>query len=445
MPCLSGTAATDSEKVGPKDFAHANELKTTLEGALYRLPIQRPVYEGLVRSQNRDLAVFNADGEVVPFIVRPLSPVRDASASNLSVPLFELPPGPEGREGDFADIYVRTGATGNVVEVRGRSEAAPRGASSRRYLLDFSSLSEATGNTDSHRLQLSVAGGGDLKAGVTVFRGTNLRDWTSILKDAPLVRLRNGDARLENTGIDLPNAPDRYLLLKIDGVDTAFELREVHYSCVSRSTLIQEERAVFEGKVADDGKSAEYVLPGAFPVSKVNFVLRNPGLYRVRIGSRPDVNAPWRPAGTMELSMIRESASPVRTNASVAVDMREDRYWRVDFDRTFSGPPPKIAIFWRASEVCFLAQGRAPYILAFGSSRENLNLQNASLTGNGQFAPAAESELGASVSLAAVFSVPEAELEGHSGGAWQRYVVWGLLLLGALLLSGMAWKLLKKA
>jgi hypothetical protein len=440
-------ATTDSANIG--DFARAYELRTTLEGALYRLPLQRTVYEGLIRSQNRDLAVFNADGEVVPFVVQPMSPIRDASASNLPVPFFALPPGPEkeGKDGDadFADVYVQTGATGNVVEVRSRSGAS-REASSRRYLLDFSSLSDENGTTDSHRLQLSIPGDRDMRAEATVFRGTNLRDWTPVLRNAPLIRLQNANARLENTGIDLPDAPDRYLLLKIDGVDSAFELRDVHYSRVSRSTLIQEERAVFEGRLADDGKSAEYELPGAFPVSKINFVLREPGLYRVRASSRPDAKAPWRPAGTMELSMVRESASSARTNAPIALSAREDRYWRIDFDRAFSGPPPRTAISWRASEVYFLAQGRGPYVLAFGSSREDLNLQNASLAGDERLrAVVTESELGAPVSLAEKFPPSKNETEEYAAGAWQRYVVWGLLLLGALLMSGMAWKLLKKA
>ncbi len=433
-----------------KDFVHARELETKIEGAFCKFPLSPEVYRGLSQSQNRDLAVFNSNGETVPFVVLPVSPIYDISMSqsDLTVPFFELPPeenAPVSSGVAPVDIYVRTGTDGQVVEIRGNT---PRGeARDRRYLLDFSSVI-AGENADSHHLVLFVPEDMKLNAEIDVFGSANLRDWSPVLRSVPLLQLQNRDARLASNVIDLPDAPQRYLLLKIRGLDSTFVLKDVRYSFKAQSSLIRDEREIFDGTPTADRRAVEYDLGGAFPVSKINFVLQEPGLYRVHCSSRADANAPWRPAGPMELSMIRESATSVRANASINIDTREDRYWRVEFESAFSGPPPKLKINWRPFEVYFLAQGRGPWILAFGSSRKGLNLQNSSLAQDRQLRTSA-TEVGIGVPLDPdknLSLAPGGERAGQErfGGVdWQRRLVWGLLALGALLLSAMALKLLK--
>ena len=148
-----------------------------------------------------------------------------------------------------------------------------------------------------------------------------------------------------------------------------------------------------------------------------------------------------------ERSLTPETPS-VRMNPSASLDAREDRYWRIEFDNAFSGLPPKMRASWRSCEVYFLAQGRAPYILAFGSSRKELSLQNPSLLQDKNLrATAVEAEIGAPVDPSRDPSLApggeKAGSERFGGVEWQRYLVWGLLVLGGFLLSGMAWKLMK--
>lgn len=453
--CAAWAAAVAPGVTTLKDFVHARELKTTLEGALHKVPIPEFVYKGLIQSQHRDLAVFNAIGETVPFVVDTMSPIYDTSASQsgLSVPFFELPAEGAGQSGAVGplDIYVRTGVQGQVVEVKG-APAPKNGPGDRRYLLDFSSLATNEAAT-SYSLQLSVPEGMKLAAEVSVYQSGNLRDWEPVVSGAPLIQLQNKDASLASDSVRLPAVPSNYLLLQIKNVDAAFELQDVRYSFTSHSSLIKDERTLFEGVLTEDKRAVEYDTSGAFPVSKVNFVLQEPGLYKVRYSSRADRQSPWHPIGSMELSMIREPSSKpespsVRMNPSVSLDAREDRYWRIDFDKAFSGLPPKMRIGWRSCEVYFLAQGRAPYFLAFGSSRKGLSLQNPSLLQDKSLrASAAEAEIGAPVDPSREsFLAPGGEKAGSErfdGVEWQRYLVWGLLVLGGFLLSGMAWKLMK--
>jgi len=128
--------------------------------------------------------------------------------------------------------------------------------------------------------------------------------------------------------------------------------------------------------------------------------------------------------------------------------MCEDRYWRVEFEGTFSGAPPKMKMSWRPGEVFFLAQGGGPYVLAFGSPLKNIVFRNASFLKD---ADAAEAEIGSPVDPAQNPALtPGGEKAGTGRGPkgeseWQRYLVWGLLVAGGLTLSVMALKLMKKS
>ena len=450
------TAENKPRPVSLKDFSHTYQLKTELEGALYKVLLPEFVYSGLVHSQNRDLAVFNSNGELVPFVVFPASPVYDNSSVSrveTSIPFFELPVEEDVREDvGPVDIYVRTSKEGQVVEVKGGSTSGALSASrNRRYFLDFTSLDTSipSGNSAFHRLELSVPDESELNVTVDVFQSENLRDWSPILQGAPLIQLQNRNSRFANNSFDLPRAPRRYLLLRINNVDAPFVLRGVNYSSsVTESRLIEKnEFTTFAGTAAQDRLSVEYDTKGAFPVSKVNFVLQEPGFYKVHYSARSDKKGNWRQLGSMELSLIRESASSLRSNSSENVDLRENRYWRIEFEQPFSGPLlPEMKINWHASEVYFLAQGKPPYILAFGSSREDLRLQNTSFAQDQALRTGAtETEIGEPLNNEiTVVSTKEIEREEISSDReWERYVVWVVLVLGALLLAGIALKLLK--
>ena len=445
-------AASVTRPVTLKDFSHVHELKTELEGALYKIALPSFVYAGLDRSQNHDLAVFNANGEVVPFVVAPASPVYDTSSalrSEVAVPFYELPAESEARTEGVGpmDIYVRTGRDGQVVEIKGgHASSASR---DRRYFLDFAALvaSISSANPNSHRLELLVPEDLELNAVVDIFQSENLFDWSPMLRSAPLIQLQNKGSHFSSKGFDLPQAPLRYLLLRLNDVNASFALKGVNYAFAAvQSRLIKDERETFAGTAAPDRRSVEYDTGGAFPVSKVNFVLQEPGFYKVRTSTRADPKGAWRPLGSMELSLIRETTSSSRSNIPANIDLREDRHWRIEFESPFSGVLPEMKVNWQASDVYFLAQGGSPYTLAFGSSRDDLRLQNSSFAQDSERRRGAlEAEIGEPADVEKILaSTAESESSGFFNRLeWQRYAVWVVLVLGALLLAGIALKLLK--
>lgn len=443
LPC-GAWGASPKKPVSLEDFVHANELTgQEFDGALCRVSIPQEVYRGLIQSQNCDLAVFDSTGEVVPFVV--VSEAADSGAPptrvEAPVPFFELPreDGGGAEEALPADISVRVDADGRIVELR---ERRPHGVGAvRSYLLDLAAIAPG-GAPNSYRLNLQTSGEAELNAKADVLQSENLRDWNALCSDMPLLRLRRGDARFDRSEIELPWPPGRYLLLRVRGVDPTFALAEVRCSCLLQRRASEDGSAEFDGVATPDRRAVEYDLGGAFPVTQLDFVLQEPGLYGARCSSRPDPGTPWRAAGSAVLFRVRE-AGTLRTNAAMSVGRREDRYWRLDFDRDFSAVPPRLRVGWYSGILYFLAQGRAPWILAYGSARKDLELQSPYLLQDVRPGAAVEAKVGAPVDPNPAGEGPRAERGRPDGGEWQRRLVWGLLLLGAVLLSAIAWKLLR--
>ena len=435
-----------------EEFAHAYELKTTLEGAIYKTTLPMFVYEGLVESQRSDLAVFNADGQLVPFTLRAATPTSHLfeKESEYRSSFYELPPEAQAVStvGNL-DVYIKTDSSGQVVSVRndGKSENEKR---DRNYLWDLSSIignNKINAGEIARREMRLYLPNVRISARLSILESSNLRDWNSLLTDMPLLQLVNEKERLASDRVELPRAPKRYVMLQIRGVDQSFELKDIGYivTVQERSSFIREENTEIGGTIIYDNDNrntnVEYDTFGAFPISKLNFTLREPGFYKIAYFSRRDTRSIWQPRGGMELSMIINQDGSVIQNEPVSINVREDRYWRVSFEGQFHGAPPIMKITWQPSELYFLAQGKSPYVLAFGSHQQRLSLQNDAFLQD-RYASAMEAKLGGLVSAD---SAPDNKPAPYSGETpeWQRYIVWGLLVLGGLLLSAIAWKLMK--
>ena len=437
MIWASGIASSADAAVEPKHYAHLYKLNTSLEGAIYRLHLPRFVYEGLLQSQRHDLAVFNANAEIVPFAVREATPTYLVSEQLYYVPFYELPP--QSRTwniAEFIDAHARTGAGGRATSAESGDNSAE--ISERRYLLDFSSIAASAGGIR-HELRLRLPDT-ELSAQLSIFDSANLRDWDSLLTDAPLVKLRNAATLLAGDRVELPRAPQRYVLLRIRDIDQSFELKGVDYSVSSRSSSIREESAYVEGTPTevDNIFAVEYDVLGAFPISKINFVLQEPGFHRVRYFSRTEAKSTWQMRGNMELSKIMNHDGSVRSNTPIPINMREDRYWRIEFEGAPPNVTPKMKFGWRPGELFFLTQGGGPYILAFGSPKRNVALQDASFL---QDADAMKAEIGFSVAPIHSPALVAEDKISDEEATWQRYLVWIFLVTGSLLLSAMALKL----
>lgn len=334
------------------NFAHVLEIAGAEEGALCRLRLPTGVYAGLARSQTEDLVVLDARGEPVSFAAEPGHPIPQGPPVlvETEVPCFEL--SPAGQGAGPSEFRIKAQLGDRLIELQGTAPEARRGE--RRYLLDLSELSPA-GPSDRYRLLLASDG---MKPGARadVLMSVDLKRWREVVSDVPL----------EAGALELPRAPTRCLLLRVRGAGDGFALQGA--SCTYRvwGHAIEGGFADFSGVLTEDRRAAEYDTGGAWPVTRVQFLLSEPGRRRVRCLSRSDIRGPWQLVGRAELYLARGRLGAEQRNGPIPVHLREDRHWRVEFDSALMEEPPLLRAWWSAGTVLFRAQGPGPWSLAFG-------------------------------------------------------------------------------
>jgi len=155
------------------------------------------------------------------------------------------------------------------------------------------------------------------------------------------------------------------------GLAPSFEITNI--LAEPAASLTEPDRTSLEvSGVADPKDPREYTfdLSAHPPVSRVNVLLPAPNsVMDVELSSRSTPDAPWR-------SIIRSGVYRLKTpdaerqNASLEVILDTDRYWRVRILGAGNPPqsPARLHVEWIPNEVTLLAQGRAPFLLAYGDA-----------------------------------------------------------------------------
>lgn len=437
----AGSAAAASPS--PQDFAYGSRVETQGRAAIYRLDLPRAVYDHAVRPDLGDLRVFNGAGEVVPHALRRPEAPAGAAPPPQALPFFPLETTTTGN-GARVSVKVVTDARGAVVDVGGGAALEP-GHRVSLYLIDAGSLKQPPAE-----LELDWSGGPDsLVAGVEVSGSDDLAHWETLTAGASLARLVYAGQVLERRTLPLSPRPYRYLRLSWPAAFGTAQLKGANARFARPGGTPALHWAEIAGKAVDKDVTAfEYQYPGAIPAERVDLALsQDNSLVEGTLLSRPDAKSPWRPRyrGTFYRLQVQGTslASPPATIQPLA-----DRYWRLEVKSDpagLGGRPPRLHLGWPSHGLYFLARGDGPYTLAFG---------------NGSAAPPAEgvSNLLARIDDAqsSTFIAPAAAGKPFILGdpdrlkpkpkplPWQRIILWGVLVLGVLLLAGMAWRLYRQ-
>jgi hypothetical protein len=286
----------------------------------------------------------------------------------------------------------------------------------------------------------------------------DLVTWRTLRHDATLVLLEHAGQRLERNRVELPPTKAKYLrlawapgrpVIAFDGVTGEFGNRSLEPS--------REWRTGAGTPDADHEGEYRYDLGGFFPVDRSAVDLAAPnsrGPATVLAGSAD--KQPWQVVGATVFYRIAQApgdasqgargvtvAAADSTSPPFAVDGHARRYWmlRLDPRSGVTGPAaPALRVGWQTQEVVFAPRGRGPFTLAYGKYEatpgalpiETLVPDYASKralpSGVAIARTGARMELGGATRLE---KPPEVK----------RWALWGALLLGALVLGWMAWRL----
>jgi len=426
-------------------FAWQWPVQTQGEGGAWRIVLDEDVYRHVTRADLRDLAAINAEGTLVPFGPAPRDhdPVRLARDSRAAVAWFALPRADARARGERLELSVQRDPDGRL-----RLDAQVEGAS---VPVATDLLVELGGGDPVVALQLELAPDvADLRAAVDVYASRDLQHWTRIESGLPVLSLRQGDFRLQRLGLGVGPVAGGYLLLA--PVEGASALPVARIDALRRAQTAatpgpQRVQGIAEAAAGDDVAGRfEYRSPGPVRVEQIAIApTQANSVADVVVESRDDDAAPWRERARLVAFRVADGGGDI-TSEPIAVTPGRDRHWRVS-----SVPPlsaaPVLTLGWQTESYVLLAQGPGPFRLVAGSASSinpdypiaTLLAQLRTQLGSNWRAPHA------SLGQGAILSGPVALETPADPGRGRRWLLWTVLVAGALGIVAMILRLLRQS
>jgi hypothetical protein len=428
----------------PQDFAFGLPVEVDGSEALYEVDIPASVYQGVTRADLGDLRVFNADGEPVPFALEPRPPQRAQTPQPVAVQYFPLY-GDQAADLEGLRLRVEKSGAGTVVSVKSDAGKPAAKRPLLAYLVDVSALKQPYEALELDWRQSSTS----YATNVRVEASDDLKNWTAVVAQAPLLRIDHDGQRLEQRTVEFQPRTAKYLRLswpasaKAEAQAAAEPLELTRVNVRTGNIALEPERVWREVLPETGEKPGEYLydLGGQFPVERVRFALPQQNtIARVEVLSRADPQRDWQLVTNGVIYRLMQQGHPV-SSPDLAVATNTNRYWLVRVDQKGGGLGsglPRLGAGWVPQKLVFAARGKAPFQIAYGSSK----VQPAAYPID-TVVPGWRSDQ--PQKLARADSLPERLLGGaaalHRPINYRIFGLWGTLVLGVLLLGWMAWRL----
>ena len=435
--CLA-TAALTAHAETPDDYAYRLPLAAAGDAAFFRVELPPQVYESAVRRDLGDVRVFNAAGAPVAFAFMPRPADAREAATSVALPLFPLRV--ETGRSDFGDIAItlKRDAAGTTVDLATRDG---KGVPSERlagYLIDASDLKQPLS-----ALTLPLSPGANVTMQVRVEASDDLAAWHSVVA-APLVELEFGGRRLTRDRIELPSVSAKYLRLSFDARGPAPELASVRGEFADRAVEAPRQWREVAGTADPEHANAyTFDLGGTFPVDRITLALAEQNTVApAQVFVRATPKDEWRPIASTVFYRVRREGGEA-TNPPLAIRGGDYRYWQVVVDPkagAVGAKAPQLSAGYYPGTVVFAARGNGPFELAYGSARAvptALPIETL-VPGYDRANP-----LSPTFPLASA-GAPNAAPAGHALDTpidSKRWLLWGSLLLAAIVLGWMAYSL----
>lgn len=430
------------------DYARQWPLTLGQEAAgAYRVELDRSVYQQLQSPLLKDLEVINADGTSVAASLFDAEQPLAKPANAVEVPWFPLPSGNTPQSRDIASIS-EIAADGSLRRVVMQDPAASTAQpGSNEFLIDTSLVQQAV-----QALQVGWASGQvPFDHAYRVMASDDLKNWRTVQDEGHLVELQNNGERILKNRIELDEVKAKYLrLVPLQSNQSALALSGVRAELVPLSVEqawqweeIKGERVVEK----DGGEVFVYKIEGRFPFQRADVLLPGNSSNEWILKSRDSEEAEWQHATAPWMAFQVEGGGSASRSPPQSLDgLNRDRYWRLLPKQAVQGEVPVLKLGYRPEVVVFLAQGNAPYALVAGSARAQRadaplpQLVDALRAQRGASWQPATATLGEGVALAGEQALVPAPVERD----WKAWLLWALLIGGALIVAGFAFSLLKK-
>lgn len=436
-------------------------LETTKSSPpFYQSPVPMAVYQQTHKSDLSDLTIKNAVGEQVPYALVPYTQLHPDTSNRIETIPLQFSPvkiGALQNPGELRlELEKTAGSTLNITS----SFAKP--IASTAYLIDLNTNNLGTKFPPIKELLVEWQGGENTLNNVKVLSSADLKNW-SFAGDATLLSATSTSAitqhyiKLDNNWNIAGDA--RYLQIRpADDNDTGtiaitkVQARYVVLQTIADEPLWQEPRFLARETVEKTGKiNIDFESFGHYPAGRYTIKLPQANtVTKVTVLVRNATNEAWREVSNDSIRSLVDG-KPQPAYAIQAVDAR---FWRLQFDQSSGGigaENPTLSLGWLPPTVVWNARGQAPFTLTVGDkpsivntisisnmlpnySAEKLSsLPVANITGN-QVEQGSPSAQDAATPPASTWVSPP---------DYKSWLLWGGLVLGVLLLAGMAYSLIK--
>ncbi|MEP7084154.1 MAG: DUF3999 domain-containing protein [Betaproteobacteria bacterium] len=434
------------------DYSAALPLVTRAGEAMHRVELPLSVYAGVQYADLRDVRVFNGAGELVPFALAGDRPAPPPPGNTFTPPLFPVW-GEVGKAPNQLDVRIEQRDDGSVVSIKTQGLKGVPGSKGAKgkarapveryvvaYIIDASKIdSPIAAMTPQWR-----AVPDNYVGTVRIEAGEDLKEWRPLLSGAPLAFLSQGGARLVQDSYRF--APVRAKYFRIILSPRAPEMVALNADGPSTQPETRRQSLRVPGRAGTNPGEIEFDLGLRAPVDRIRIVVPQPNaLSPLRLDVRPDPRGEWRPVvSTVAYRIVRDGNE--LTSPAVPIAPNPSPRWRAIVDQTsggFGSALPELEASWPVRNLVFLARGEGPFLLAFGrQDAQPAQLPLSTLIpgyrdGAETAFPLAETGALRSAPPPAPSSLPQ-----FIGDADPKKLgLWAALIIGALVLALMAWRL----
>lgn len=433
-----------SQAVSESDFAYGYTLEVDGDGAIYSLLLPEDVYHGLTRADRGDLRVFNSQGIAVPHHIRHAEQQVRQEQPDTSLPIFPLYTyTADPQTGEGYHVHVVTNDKGAIIDINYGKPGADAARRISAYLVDDSQLTQAP-----NALLINWQDNeGDFVLNVQVEGSDDLNHWMPLVTRSTLSNLHYAGHSLIQRRIELPLHKQKYLRLRWQDAKS-LELTSVMAQFPQVYQLQERNWSTFAVTGTDREHHFYYFdTHSVLPADRVNIELpqRNT-LVMGSLESAASAQGPWYSRYHGLLYDLQFEGKRLKT-PDEAMGMTTHRYWRLqinDREGQLEGEP-RLRLGWIPEQLYFIAQGEAPFTLAYGSARvgpmdtslaQLLSLDK--IQHQQQLIKAAQ--LGSRIELGNRDNLKPAKPPAD----WKQIVLWLVLLFAVAALAWMALRLYKQ-
>lgn len=432
----------------PQDFAYGIPITVQTPAPLQEIAIPQRVYEMAAQTDLSDIRVFNRDGAVLSYTLSPPAPMR-SHEQPVNVPFFPLP-GDIAQGAEAFSLQFRTSESGTVVDLRAGTQNGAAPAGPRAYLIDASHIERGI---EQMTLQWDPMTPWSVNTSVTLQSSSDLSTWQSFGKSYPILRLRHGNATIERSTLHLGNAHARYYWLKFEPSSPRIEITAVQVQQVSAQTPLARESKQLVGTRDINQSTAQtsgflFDAGGAMPIDGFRVSLPRQNIAAsVQIRSAPSSKGPWTLRSQGLVYRIGTSGQEaVQDDLAGAGTASNHRWFLLTVTEGIEGlgeDIPTLAVSWIPHRVVFIADGKTPYVLAYGNgsikdSKQGRTPSLNSLLGGALGPSSKDATLGQEQSLG---GDGRRHVAAPPSDAWKKILLWSVLLIGVGVLIFMAVRL----